>query len=134
MARAMKVALKNAGLNKEDIDYINAHGTSTVLNDKYETQAIKEVFGDHAYKIPVSSTKSMTGHCLSAAAGVEAVICIKSLLENPLPPTANMTEPDPELDLDYVPNASRTENLNHVMSNSFAFGGQNGVCIFSRIV
>jgi 3-oxoacyl-[acyl-carrier-protein] synthase II len=133
MARAMKSALNNAGLKEDDIDYINAHGTSTTLNDIYETQAIKEVFGDRAYKIPVSSTKSMTGHCLSAASGVEAVISIKSLLENTIPPTANLTEPDPELDLDYLPNTPRQVELNHVMSNSFAFGGQNGVCIFSRV-
>jgi 3-oxoacyl-[acyl-carrier-protein] synthase II len=132
MARAIKTALHNAGLKENDIDYINAHGTSTTLNDIYETQAIKEVFGNRAYQIPISSTKSMTGHCLSAAAGVEAVICIKSLIENTIPPTANLTEPDPELDLDYVPNQSRKAQLNHVMSNSFAFGGQNGVCIFSR--
>ena len=133
MARAMKAALSNAGLKETDIDYINAHGTSTTLNDIYETQAIKEVFGNRAYKIPVSSTKSMTGHCLSAAAGVEAVICVKSLIENTIPPTANLSEPDPELDLDYVPNLPRKADLNHVMSNSFAFGGQNGVCIFSRM-
>ena len=133
MARAMKAALHNAGLKDNDIDYTNAHGTSTILNDIYETQAIKEVFGNRAYQIPVSSTKSMTGHCLSAAAGVEAVICIKSLIENTIPPTVNLTESDPELDLDYVPNKPRKTELNHVMSNSFAFGGQNGVCIFSRI-
>lgn len=133
MARAMKAALNNSGLKGNDIDYINAHGTSTILNDIYETQAIKEVFGDRAYNIPISSTKSMTGHCLSAAAGVEAVICIKSLIENTIPPTANLTVPDPDLDLDYVPNKSRKVELKHVMSNSFAFGGQNGVCIFSRI-
>ena len=132
MARAMKLALQNAGLKTDEIDYINAHGTSTVLNDIYETQAIKEVFGEQAKRIPISSTKSMTGHCLSAAAGVEAVICIKSLLENTIPPTANLTDPDPELDLDYVPNTPRKKELNHVMSNSFAFGGQNGVCVFSR--
>ncbi|MEJ2544239.1 MAG: beta-ketoacyl-[acyl-carrier-protein] synthase family protein [Calditrichaceae bacterium] len=133
MARAMKASLSNAGLKEGDIDYINAHGTSTTLNDIYETQAIKEVFGDRAYEIPISSTKSMTGHCLSAAAGVEAVICVKSLIENTIPPTINLNEPDPELDLDYVPNTPRTTKLNHVMSNSFAFGGQNGVCIFSRL-
>jgi 3-oxoacyl-[acyl-carrier-protein] synthase II len=133
MARAMKAALNNSELKENDIDYINAHGTSTILNDIYETQAIKEIFVEEAYKIPVSSTKSMTGHCLSAAAGVEAVICIKSLIENTIPPTSNLTEPDPELDLDYVPNKPRKADLNHVMSNSFAFGGQNGVCIFSRL-
>ena len=133
MARAMKAALNNAGLSGKEIDYINAHGTSTTLNDLYETLAIKEIFGERAYKLPISSTKSMTGHCLSAAAGVEAVICIKSLIENIIPPTVNLTEPDPDLDLDYVPNTHRGVKLNHIMSNSFAFGGQNGVCIFSGI-
>ena len=133
MARAMKAALNNAGLSGKEIDYINAHGTSTTLNDLYETLAIKEIFGERAYKLPISSTKSMTGHCLSAAAGVEAVICIKSLIENIIPPTVNLTEPDPDLDLDYVPNTYRGVKLNHIMSNSFAFGGQNGVCIFSGI-
>ena len=133
MAGAMRNALQCAGLNSEDIDYINAHGTSTYLNDLYETGAIKEVFGEDAKRIPVSSTKSQTGHCLSAAAGVEAVISIKSLIENLIPATMNLTEPDPELDLDFVPNQPRKANLQNVMSNSFAFGGQNGVCIFSKM-
>lgn len=132
MAQAMKRALDSACLVPEQIDYINAHGTSTQLNDLYETQAIKEVFGAHAYAIPVSSTKSMTGHCLSGAAGVESVIACKALVENCIPPTMHLTDPDPELDLDYVPGAPRLRELNHVMSNSFAFGGHNGVCIFSR--
>jgi 3-oxoacyl-[acyl-carrier-protein] synthase II len=132
MARAMKTALANAKIDSSKIDYINAHGTSTVLNDRYETMAIKEIFREQAYQIPVSSTKSMTGHCLSAAAGVEAVITIKSLQENVIPPTVNLTEPDEELDLDYVANKPREKKLKNVMSNSFAFGGQNGVCIFSR--
>jgi 3-oxoacyl-[acyl-carrier-protein] synthase II len=132
MAQAMKRALDSAGLVPEQIDYINAHGTSTQLNDLYETQAIKEVFGAHAYAIPVSATKSMTGHCLSGAAGVESVIACKALVENCIPPTMHLTDPDPALDLDYVPGAPRLRELNHVMSNSFAFGGHNGVCIFSR--
>jgi len=132
MARTMQVALRQAGLSPADIDYLNAHGTSTQLNDLYETQAIKLVFGDHARNLPVSSTKSMTGHCVSAAAGVEAVICCRAMVENIVPPTINLTNPDPELDLDYVPNEPRRVVLNNIMSNSFAFGGQNAVCIFSR--
>ena len=133
MARAMLRALEISGLGAEDIDYINAHGTSTYLNDRYETYAIKEVFGDHAYAVPVSSTKSMTGHCLGGAAGVEAVICCKAIGQETIPPTANLSEPDPECDLDYVPKSPRKKILNHVMSNSFAFGGHNGVCIFSKV-
>ncbi len=133
MAKTIKLALDNAKLNPEDISYINAHGTSTHLNDLYETEAIKNVFGDHAYSVPVSATKSMTGHCLSGAAGVESVIACKSLVENIIPPTMNLTVPDPELDLDYVPLKPRQKELNHVMSNSFAFGGHNGVCIFSKV-
>jgi len=132
MARTMELALRNARIPASDIDYINAHGTSTRLNDLLETLAIKRVFGEHACRIPVSSTKSMTGHCLSGAAGVEAAICCKALQENVIPPTANLTERDPELDLDYVPLEPRRAELRHVMSNSFAFGGHNGVVIFSR--
>lgn len=133
MARAMELALSNSELNPNEISYINAHGTSTQLNDLYETKAIKRVFGDYAYTIPVSSTKSMTGHCLSGAAGVESVIACKALEENCIPPTMNLFETDPELDLDYVPMKPRYTPLKHVMSNSFAFGGHNGVCIFSKI-
>lgn len=132
MARTMRIALDNAGLKPEDIDYINAHGTSTILNDLYETEAIKNVFGKYAYNIPISSTKSMTGHCLSGAAAVEAVIACKSLEENIIPPTMNLTNPDPKLDLDYVPLKTRKKILKHIMSNSFAFGGHNGACIFSK--
>ncbi|MBD3239726.1 MAG: beta-ketoacyl-ACP synthase II [Chitinivibrionales bacterium] len=132
MARAMGLALQNAGLDPSAVDYVNAHGTSTPLNDVYETKAIKSVFGDRAKQLPVSATKSMTGHCLSAAAGVEAVICCKALAENTIPPTANLTDPDPECDLDYVPGAPRQQQLNSVMCNSFGFGGHNGVCIFTR--
>ncbi len=132
MARAMKAALEQAGLEPGAIDYVNAHGTSTSLNDVCETAAIREVFGEHATRLPVSSTKSMTGHCLSAAAGVEAVIAVKALVEGVIPPTANLTDPDPECDLDYVPLVPRTAELTHVMSNSFGFGGHNGVCVFSR--
>jgi len=132
MAEAMRRALANAGLEPGDIDYVNAHGTSTYLNDLYETQAIKEVFGEGARNVPVSSTKSMIGHCLAGAAGVEAVICCKALQENVIPPTINLHDPDPELDLDYVPNVARAKSLRHVMSNSFAFGGHNGVNIFCK--
>jgi 3-oxoacyl-[acyl-carrier-protein] synthase II len=132
MLRAMDLALKNADLKPQDINYINAHGTSTLLNDLYETKAIKELFKERAYSIPVSSTKSMTGHCLSGAAGVESVICCKVIKEGIIPPTINLTVPDPELDLDYVPNQCRKAILKHVMCNSFAFGGHNGVAIFSK--
>jgi len=131
MAHAMKRALFNAKLQPLDISYINAHGTSTPYNDLYETQAIKAVFGRGAYAIPVSSTKPQTGHCLAGAAGVEAVLCVKALCEGIVPATLNLTEPDPECDLDYVPQKCRRNTMKHIMSNSFAFGGHNGVCIFS---
>ncbi len=132
MACCMEQALKNSALQPQEIGYINAHGTSTYFNDLYESQAIKAVFGDHAYKLPISSTKSMTGHCLAGAAGMEAVICCKALRENCIPPTINLHNPDPELDLDYVAGTKRERPLRHVMSNSFAFGGHNGVNIFSK--
>ena len=131
-AICMKHAIDDAGLNITDIDYINAHGTSTVLNDKSETAAIKTVFGEHAYKIPISSTKSMTGHLMGASGSVEAVICAKVLQENILPPTINYETPDPECDLDYVPNAARPAKTKHIMSNSFGFGGHNATLIVSR--
>ena len=131
-AISMKQALEEASLNVTDIDYINAHGTSTVLNDKSETAAIKTVFGEHAYKVPVSSTKSMTGHLLGASGSVEAVICAKVLQENILPPTINYETPDPDCDLDYVPNTARLARPKHVMSNSFGFGGHNATLIMSR--
>jgi len=131
-AISMKRALEDAGLNVTDIGYINAHGTSTVLNDKSETAAIKTVFGEHAYKVTVSSTKSMTGHLLGASGSVEAVICAKVLQENILPPTINYETPDPDCDLDYVPNKARPAEPKHVMSNSFGFGGHNATLIMSR--
>ncbi len=131
-AISMRCALEEAGLNVTDIDYINAHGTSTVLNDKSETAAIKTVFGQHAYKVPVSSTKSMTGHLLGASGSLEAVICAKVLQENILPPTINYETPDPDCDLDYVPNTARPARPKHVMSNSFGFGGHNATLIMSR--
>jgi len=131
-ARCMSAALRDAGLNPENIDYINAHGTSTPLNDKCETQAIKTVFGDHAYKLAISSTKSMTGHMLGAAGGVEAAFTVLSLRHGLLPPTANLHNPDPDCDLDYVPLVAREHKIMTAMSNSFGFGGTNGVVIFRR--
>ena len=128
----MQSALNNAGLTKTDIGYINAHGTSTPLNDKSETAAIKAVFGEHAYKIPVSSTKSMTGHLLGAAGALEALICIKILQDGILPPTINYEHPDPECDLDYVPNQARRVKVQNIMSNSFGFGGHNATIVISR--
>jgi len=131
MAKTMEKALQHAGIEKEQVDYINAHGTSTMLNDDYETKAIKKVFKDLAYKIPISSSKSMIGHTISAAGGVEAVITIMSLKNNIIPPTINYT-PDPELDLDYVPNQARKKNINIAISNSFAFGGHNACLVFKK--
>nr|WP_320012092.1 beta-ketoacyl-ACP synthase II [uncultured Desulfobulbus sp.] len=131
-ARCMKAALRDAGVNPSDIDYINAHGTSTPLNDKCETQAIKTVFGDHAYKLMVSSTKSMTGHMLGAAGGIEAAFTVMSLHNGIIPPTANLHNPDPNCDLDYVPLTAREVKLETAMSNSFGFGGTNGVVVFRR--
>ncbi|HSQ16714.1 MAG TPA: beta-ketoacyl-ACP synthase II [Anaerolineales bacterium] len=131
-ALCMQAALDTAGLRPADISYINAHGTSTTLNDKSETAAIKTVFGEQAYAVPISSTKSMTGHLLGAAGALEALICVKTLQEDVLPPTINYTTPDPECDLDYVPNQPRPVKTRHVMSNSFGFGGHNATIILSQ--
>ena len=131
-ARAMQLALRKAGLCAADIDYINAHGTSTELNDRMETKALKTVFGDHAYKIPVSSTKSMLGHLIGGAGAIEAAICIETILNGIIPPTINLEYPDPECDLDYVPNVARKVTVNTALSNSFGFGGHNSVLIFRR--
>ena len=131
-AMSMSLALQSASLQTTDIGYINAHGTSTYLNDKSETSAIKTVFGDQAYKIPVSSTKSMTGHLLGASGALEAVISAMTLIDNILPPTINYETPDPHCDLDYVPNQPRQSAPQHVMSNSFGFGGHNATLILSR--
>jgi 3-oxoacyl-[acyl-carrier-protein] synthase II len=130
--RCMKMALASAGLNPEDIGYINAHGTSTPFNDANETKAIKNVFGAHAKKLQVSSTKSMTGHMLGAAGGAEAVASVMALTRNVLPPTINYTTPDPDCDLDYIPNKPREVRVDAVMSNSFGFGGTNAVLVFKR--
>lgn len=129
-AVCMKMALERGDLDIQDIDYINAHGTGTPLNDKSETAAIKTVFGDLAYKIPISSTKSMTGHLLGAAGAIEAVFSVKTIQDGIIPPTINYEVPDPECDLDYVPNQARPSQVKYVMSNSFGFGGHNATIIF----
>lgn len=131
-ARAMSMAIRDAGLKPEDIDYINAHGTSTHANDFCETAAIKKTFGEHAYKIPVSSIKSMIGHLLGAAGGVEAVATVLTLKNGIIPPTINYRTPDPECDLDYVPNKPRQQDVKVALSNSFGFGGHNAVLAFKR--
>lgn len=132
-ALCMRLALEDARLAITEIDYINAHGTSTQLNDKSETAAIKTVFGEYAYHIPISSTKSMTGHLLGASGALEALISILAIREQIIPPTINYQNPDPECDLDYVPNTARKKTLNHVMSNSFGFGGHNATIILSQL-
>ncbi len=132
-ARCMKMALSTAGMNPSDVDYINAHGTSTPLNDLYETKAIKSVFGEHAKKVMVSSTKSMTGHLLGAAGGIEAVYCLLAMQHGVVPPTINYEEPDEELDLDYVPNQARDAEVNVAISNSFGFGGTNATLLFRKV-
>jgi 3-oxoacyl-[acyl-carrier-protein] synthase II len=131
-ARCMTLALRNASLNPEDIDYVNAHGTSTPAGDIAETHAIKRALGEHAYKLPISSTKSMTGHMLGAAGGVEAIFSVLALRDQVIPPTINLDTPDPECDLDYVPLIARRMALNVAMSNSFGFGGTNATLIFKR--
>ncbi len=131
-AMAMERALKDAGLKPEEVDYINAHGTSTQLNDVMETRAIKKVFGDYAYKIPISSTKSMIGHLLGAAGGVESVATVKTIVEGIIHPTRNLDNPDPECDLDYVPWKARKKDVRVALSNSFGFGGHNVTLIYKK--
>jgi len=131
--RCMKMALKDAGISPDDVNYINAHGTSTELNDYTETLAIKEVFKEKAYKIPVSSTKSMTGHLLGAAGAIEAIFSLLSIRDNVCPPTINYETPDPQCDLDYVPNESRSHRIDVALSNSFGFGGTNSTLVFRRV-
>jgi 3-oxoacyl-[acyl-carrier-protein] synthase II len=131
-ARAMIMAIKDAGLEPQDIDYINAHGTSTPLNEKYETMAIKRALGDHAYKVPISSTKSMTGHMLGAAGAMELIFCVKAIQEGIIPPTINQEVPDPDCDLDYVPNEARRADVRVALSNSMGFGGHNAMLIVRR--
>lgn len=131
-AWAMRLALENTGIRAEDIDYINAHGTSTQANDKAETQAIKSVFENRAYQVPISSTKSMIGHTLGAAGAIEAVVCCLAIENNIIPPTINYQQADPECDLDYVPGQARQQQVNCVLSNSFGFGNNNATLIFGR--
>lgn len=130
---AMRMALSTAGINPEQVGYINAHGTSTHFNDLHETQGIKHVFGDHARKLAVSSTKSMTGHLLGAAGAIEAIAVAQALKDGVLPPTINLTDPDPDLDLDYIPEGAREQQVEYALSNSFAFGGQNAALVFKKV-
>lgn len=130
---AMKMALQTGHTNPDQVSYINAHGTSTHFNDLHETQGIKHVFGDHAKKLAISSTKSMTGHLLGAAGAIEAIAVAQALSDGILPPTINLTDPDPELDLDYIPEGAREQQVDYALSNSFAFGGQNAALLFKRI-
>jgi 3-oxoacyl-[acyl-carrier-protein] synthase II len=130
--RAMKRAVKDGGVEPEDVDYINAHGTSTPFNDKNESLAIKTLFGEHAYKLNVSSTKSMTGHLLGAAGGIEAIAAIMAIKKNVIPPTINYDTPDPECDLNYTPNSAVDKSVSIAMSNTFGFGGHNAVLLFKE--
>ena len=132
MTQAIRMALRKASLKPDEIDYINAHGTSTPLNDRLETKALKAVFGKNAYKVPISSTKSMMGHLIGAAGAVEAAICVMIIQHGIIPPTINLTHPDPECDLDYVPNVARKARVNTALSSSFGFGGHNSVLVFRR--
>ena len=128
----MRIAIADAGINADQIDYVNAHGTSTPIGDMQETAAIKAVFGEHANSLAISSTKSMTGHLLGAAGAVESIACVLALTNGVVPPTINYEHPDPECDLDCVPNEARELELNRVVNNSFGFGGHNVALVFSR--
>ncbi len=129
---AIRNALKSAGITPDQVDYINAHGTATPLNDVSETRAIKAAFGKQAYNIPISSTKSMTGHMMGASAALEAIFCIQAIRSGKMPPTINYGDPDPECDLDYVPNRSRSKQINVALSNAFGFGGHNSVLVVKK--
>jgi 3-oxoacyl-[acyl-carrier-protein] synthase II len=131
-ARAIRWALEDADLQPQDISYINAHGTSTPINDRVETLAIKKAFGEYAYKVPISSSKSMIGHALGGAGALEAIASIKTIESGMIHPTINLETPDPDCDLDYVPNEAREANVDAVLSNNFGFGGQNACAIFRR--
>ena len=131
-ARAIELALKDAGLQPEQVDYVNAHGTSTPANDSTETAAIKKAMGDHAYKLAVSSTKSMTGHLLGGSGGIEAVATVMAIANDRVPPTINLADPDPACDLDYVAHQSRAQTVNVALSNSFGFGGHNVTLAFKK--
>jgi len=130
--RVMQKALKDANVQPQEVGYINAHGTSTPYNDKFETMAIKKTFGEHAKEVPISSTKSMTGHLLGAAGGVEGVFSVLSIHRNLLLPTINYETPDPECDLDYIPNQAREAKIKYALSNSFGFGGTNAALLFKK--
>ena len=130
----MFLAIKDANLKPEDIDYINAHGTSTPLNDKGETKAIKKIFGEHAYKLAVSSSKSMTGHMLGATGAIESIICALTIRDGIISPTINYNTPDPDCDLDYVPNIKRSLDVNAVLNNSLGFGGHNTTLCFTKTI
>jgi 3-oxoacyl-[acyl-carrier-protein] synthase II len=131
-ARCMRIALADAGINPEQVDYINAHGTSTMLGDRAESDAVKTIFGDHAYRLAISSTKSMTGHMLGAAGGTEALFSVLTLRDGVIPPTINLHEPSEGCDLDYVPHEAREQPVELALSNSFGFGGTNGTLVFRK--
>ena len=130
--RSMREALRDGGISPEEVDYINAHGTSTILNDLNETKAIKKLFGDYAYKVAISSTKSMTGHLLGAAGAVESIACILAIRDSIVPPTINLDEPDPECDLNYTPKVPVKRNIKYAISNTFGFGGHNSTLLFKK--
>ena len=133
-AEAMLGAIADAGISPADIQYVNAHGTSTPLNDKGETYSLKSCFGDHAYKLKINSTKSMVGHMLGAAAGIEAIVCVKTIETGILHPTINLSQPDPDCDLDYVPNTAQNHEVIYALSNSLGFGGHNSALVIKKYI